>query len=201
MNRFAYRSLLAFAFAAGLVSCTIVPEPTPKDVYRLPPSTVDAADSQAIDTSLRIRTPATSGELASTRILVLRQGNRVNAYSASRWSAPAPILWRDHLREAFGNDGRIRRLSGDDKNVRTTWELNGVLRAFQSEYRNGEPRVVIEFDANLIDERTREIAATRKFRVRENLEGRQVPQVVNAFGRAADTTARQVIDWITHRLR
>lgn len=201
MKRFAYRGLLAFAFATGLVGCTIVPEPTPRDVYRLPPSTIDTADAPEIDSSLRIRTPTTSGELASTRILVLPQGSRISAYGGSRWSAPAPILWRDHLHEAFGNDGRIRRLSGNHDGVRATWELSGVLRAFQSEYRNGEPRVVIEFDANLIDERTREIAATRKFRVREKIEGRQVPQVVDAFGRAADTTARQVIDWITHRLR
>lgn len=201
MIRCARRMALTFAFAVALTGCALVPQSKPQDIYRLPPSSITASGGESVDKSLRILTPVASGQIASQRIVVLPAGHRISGYGGSRWSSPAPILWRDHLIEAFGNDGRIARLSGDNEDVRAAWELGGVLRAFQSEYSNGEPRVVIEFDANLVDERTRHIVASHEFVVSEPIAGKKVPQVVEAFGRAADAMSRRVIDWTMNRLQ
>lgn len=201
MIRWSHRLLLALTFAAALAGCALVPQSEPQDIYRLPPPTISASDAETVSKSLRILTPVASGQLASRRIVVLPHGNRISGYSGSRWSSPAPVLWRDHLLEAFGNDGRIGRLSGDNEDVRAAWELGGVLRAFQSEYSNGEPRVVIEFNAKLVHERTRHIVASHEFVVSEEIAGKEVPQVIEAFGRAADTMSRRVIDWTISRLQ
>lgn len=201
MNAFARTLAVALAFAAAGTGCAVLPDSTPEKVYRLPPPTLSAADGQVVNTSLRVATPAASGPLASPSIVVIPQGHRVSGYSDSRWSSAAPVLWRDHLVEAFGEDGRVRRISGDNLDARSAWELGGLLRAFQTEYRDGEPRVIIEYQAHLIDGRNGQIAASREFVVREPIDGTQVPQVVEAFGRAADRTARQVIDWAVIQLR
>lgn len=201
MNTFVRALLLAVAFATTGAGCAMLVDSAPESAYRLPASTLGAAEGQRIDTSLRIATPAASGALTSPSIVVVPEGHLVSGYGDSRWTTSAPALWRDHLVEAFGNDGRIPRLSGDNLDARTAWELAGVLRAFQTEYRDGEPHVVIEYKAHLLDARNGQIAASREFVVREPVHGAEVPQVVEAFGRAADATARQVIDWTVRQLR
>ncbi|MEX0607649.1 MAG: ABC-type transport auxiliary lipoprotein family protein, partial [Halofilum sp. (in: g-proteobacteria)] len=195
-----YRWLGLSVLITALSGCTVLPAPSPQDVYRLPPSTLSAADQGSVDQSLSILRPRASGALGSARIVVIPQDHRISAYGGSRWSATAPVLWRDYLLDAFRKDGHIDRLSGDNEDVRTDWELGGVLRSFHTEYREGEPHVVIEFDARLVDARSRQIAASRHFSVVQAVEGEQVPQVVEAFGRAADTMARQITDWTVQQL-
>lgn len=184
----------------ALNGCTLLSGSSDQDVYRLPPPTLTASDRPPIDASLRIVRPNASGALASARIVVIPQDHRISAYSGSRWSSPAPVLWRDYLLDAFRKDGRIDRLSGDSESVRADWELGGVLGSFHTEYKQGGPRVVIEFDARLIDRQSREIAASRHFVATQAVDGEQVPQVVEAFGRAADQMAKQITAWAVQQL-
>lgn len=184
----------------ALNGCTILPGPSDQDVYRLPPPTLTASDQGSVDVSLSILRPKASGALASPRIVVIPQDHRVSAYRGSRWSAPAPVLWRDYLLDAFQKDGRIDRLSGDSEGVRADWELGGMLRSFHTEYQQGGPRVMIEFDARLVDTQSREIVASRQFVVTQPIDGEQVTQVVEAFGRAADQMARQITAWTVQQL-
>lgn len=96
-----------------LTACSILPGPGSMDVYRLPPSSIAAAEEAAVDWGLRIARPSSDDLLGGTRIAVLPDGNRFSVYEGARWNLPAPELWRDHLLDAFHNDGRVRRLSSD----------------------------------------------------------------------------------------
>lgn len=154
-----------------------------------------------VDWGLRIARPSSDDLIGGTRIAVLPDGNRFSVYEGARWKLSAPELWRDHLLDAFHNDGRIRRLSSDGEMLGADFELGGMLRAFQVEYRGGEPEVVIRLDARLVDVRTRQILASRRFNVTEPVHNDQVPQVVEAFGRAGDRLAGRIVDWTVRESR
>lgn len=190
-----FKVLWLLALSVGLGACTVLPESPPQDVYRLPPSALSPAPGDVADVSLRVARPSASDMLSSTRIAVVPEGNRFSVYQDARWSSPVPTLWRNHLLDAFHKDGRIERLSSARENLRADVELGGILQAFQTEYAGGTPEVVIRFDAHLVDAGSKRILASRRFAVTEQVAGSQVPEVVEAFGRASDNLSRELIDW------
>lgn len=189
------RSALVAASLA-LTACSILPKADPLAVYRLPPLAAAAAHVSASSyRALRIATPTASRSIDSERILVLPEGDVVKSYAGVRWSDPAPQLLRDRLLDAFQADGRFPRLSGDNANIAAEVELNGALLAFQTEYRNGQPKVVIVYEARLVDTSTRQQLAARRFAVIEPVAGSKVPEVVSAFGSASVRLAGDVVAW------
>lgn len=194
-----------FALLAGallLGGCSALSQPEAVDTYLLPGGLFAAATATSSDdSSLRVTRPKAAGGLEGTRIAVLPQPDRLSFYKGARWSDAAPVLLRDRLIEALRASGGIARLSSDDDNLRAERELGGNLRAFQSEYRDGQPQVLIRFDAQLIDTRSRAILASRRFEVNQAVQGSAVPEVVDAFGRASDDLARQVGGWLLQQPR
>ncbi|MGE7993167.1 ABC-type transport auxiliary lipoprotein family protein [Pseudomonas sp. NPDC089554] len=188
--------LVALAATLGLASaCSILPQSTPVDIYRLPVNQ-PAGNAAPLDWSLRLNKPLASEALAGPRIAVIPQGDVLSSYQGARWSDPVPLLVRNRLLDGFQRDGRIQRLSADDSNLQADYELGGELQAFQSEYRAaGQVEVVIRYDARLVQGRSQRILASKRFEVRQPLSGNQVPTVVTGFGAASDQLARQVIDW------
>lgn len=186
--------------ALGLLlgGCSLLPKSEAPNVYLLPATPVAAAPHGAArPESLRIVTPQAERVLDSSHIAVLPQGNIITTYQAARWSDRAPRLLRNRLLDAFRTDGRFAALSSDDAQLQADLELTGDLRAFQSEYVQGAPVVVIRYDAQLVDGRSRKIVATHRFDIRQPVVGKNVPQVVTAFGLATDRLASQVIRWVT----
>jgi cholesterol transport system auxiliary component len=153
------------------------------------------APASRADWALRVVKPASSAVTDSPRILVLRDANQVNAYQAVRWSDPAPALWRNRLTAAFVDDGRISALSTDDAPAHADLELAGDLRSFQVEYQGAQPVVALRMDARLVRTGTRRIVASRSFVIMQPVNGSKVPEVVTAFGQAADALSSQVVDW------
>ncbi|PZP25551.1 ABC-type transport auxiliary lipoprotein family protein [Pseudomonas kuykendallii] len=191
------RSLALLAGALLLSGCSALSQPETVDTYLLPGGHfASAATPAGADGSLRVTRPKAAGGLEGTRIAVLPQPDRLSFYKGARWSDAAPVLLRDRLIEALRAGGGIARLSSDDDNLRADRELGGNLRAFQSEYQAGQPQVLIRFDAQLIDTRSRAILASRRFEVSQPVQGLAVPEVVDAFGRASDDLALQVSGWV-----
>lgn len=190
------------ATSLGLSACSILPKADPQTVYRLPTTMAAqatasrSADGGGISTrALRIATPYASRSLDSERILVLPEGDVIKSYAGARWSDSAPVLLRERLLEAFQSDGRFARVSGEQSNIAAALELSGSLLAFQSEYRNGRPTVVIVYEARLVDTATRQQLATRRFSVSQSVAGTQLPEVVSAFGQASDRLSADVVAW------
>ncbi len=177
-----------------LASCSILPKVQAPNVYLLPstPVRVDAKPT-VLQQSLRIATPNAARALDSTRIAVVPRDNVINVYEGARWSDRAPRLLRDRLLDAFRTDGRFPALSSDDTRLQADLELTGDLRAFQTEYVQGAPVVVVSYDAQLVQ--GNKIVAARRFDMRQPVAGKEVPQVVTAFGQATDQLAAQVIAW------
>jgi cholesterol transport system auxiliary component len=179
-----------------LSSCSILPKAETLDIYQLPPSSIArSAQAGSLPRALRIATPHSNQVTDSMRVLVRRQDNRISAYKGIRWSDPAPILLRDQLAEAFRTDGRFSSVSSGNNNLMADLELGGDLTAFQVEYKNGIPAVNIRFYATLVQSGRNRIVATRSFEIIEPVQGREISEVIAAFGRATDRLAAEVIDW------
>ncbi|MFC4764061.1 ABC-type transport auxiliary lipoprotein family protein [Dyella koreensis] len=184
--------VLSLAWLAG---CSVLPKAESPEIYRLPSTALPHAQAGAVNWSLRIDTPQADRSIDSARIAVLPRGDVVSVYQGARWSDRVPTLLRNRLLEAFRDDGRIAALSSDDMNLQADYALSGDLTAFQSEYRSGQPVIVVRYDARLVRNSGLRIVATHRFEISQPVSGTAVPQVVAAFGQASDTLANQIVGW------
>lgn len=191
--------LLAHLFAgtaiALLGACSVLPKTEPQQIYRLPATPLTHDAGAPVNWSLRIDTPQAERMIDSSRITVLPQGDEVSVYKGARWSDTATTLLRNRFVDAFRDNGRIAGLSSDETSLQADYALAGDLRAFQSVYENGQPVVVIRFDARLVKSNGLRIVASRRFDITQPVGGTTVPQVVAAFGQATDALASQLVSW------
>lgn len=189
--------VLAAVSAVLMVSaCSILPGGERLDVYVLPQSAEAPKAATPVPWALRVATPLAAGAISGSRIAVMPELSRISVYEGARWSEATPELIRNRLLEAFRVDGRVLQLSSDQAGLHADFELDGDLVAFQSEYRSATAiEVVIRFDARLIARQANRIVAVQRFETREPARGAAVPEVVEAFGRAADSFAAAVVAW------
>jgi cholesterol transport system auxiliary component len=194
--RWLVQGLSCAALAFALASCSILPPKQSPDIYVLPqPPATQASDAQPLPWQLRVDTPEAVGLLADNGIVVMPEPGRITVYTNARWSDNAPLLVRERLIDAFLDTHRLPAVTSEDDSMHADFVLAGDLRAFQSEYRNGSPVVVIRFDAQLRRGGSRNVLAARSFEVTATPSGVAVPQVVQAFGDACDQLSAQVVKW------
>lgn len=189
-----FRPLLGLLLSGLLGACSILPEREVIAVYRLPASPL-ASQAAAVDWALRVNKPYSNQLLDSTRIAVLPPGDQISTYQGVRWSDRAPLLLRDRLIDALRDDGRIPAVSSDDSRLHAELELSSDLRAFHSEYRDGQPLARIVLDARLVQSSSLRILSSQRFVIEQAAADPSVGAVVQAFGLAADQLARELVDW------
>lgn len=192
--------VLATALAAALLlaACTILPKREPVQVWQ--PPQAPAATTASADFSLRVDTPNTTGMLAQAGIVVWPAAGQVSTYKGARWSEAPALLLRGRLVDAF-MAARLPAVTTDDDHYASDFTLGGDLRAFQAEYRDGQPVVVVRYDAQLRRGGSRTLIATHSFTITEKPAGTQVPAIVAAFGAADDALAAAVVPWVLDTAR
>lgn len=175
--------------------CSLLPESAPLEVHTLPVGERTASTGGNVPWTLRVATPSAGAGLVGNRIAVMPEPNRLSVYQGVRWSDPVPALLRDRLIEAFRVDARVAAVASDQSALPTDLALEGDLGAFQSEYHDGAPLVRMRLDLRLVHRDSLKIVASRRFALSERVGGVAVPEVVRAFGRAADRLADEVVDW------
>ena len=196
MNTFARR----FAGWLGLIviltssSCSILPPNESPDVYILP-RTPATNTAPPLPWQLRVDTPEATGMLAGSGIVVMPEPGKITIYKGAQWNDPAPVLLRERLVDAFLATHRLPVVTSEVDSLSADFVLSGDLRAFQAEYRNGAPVVVIRFDAQLRRGGSRQVLAARSFEITAPPAGVAVPEVVQAFGQACDQLSAQVVEW------
>ena len=188
--------LAAPLLLALLTAYSILPKAESPHIYTLPaaPGARPAA-ATPVTWALRVATPNAPRALDNARIAVVPEANTITVYAGARWADSAPKLFRERLADAFRDGGRVAAISTDDSNLAADYELGGGLAAFQTEYTNGKPEVVVRYDAVLAATRKHQIVGSRRFEVREPVDGKEVPKVVEAFGRAMDKISGDVVRW------
>ncbi|MEQ6885799.1 ABC-type transport auxiliary lipoprotein family protein [Salicola sp. Rm-C-2C1-2] len=177
-------------------ACSVLPAPNHYELYRLPPSSLGEQTAMPGATSLQIQAPRADDLTSSNRVVVLREGQRLSAWSGIRWAAPAPELWRDQLLDAFHNTGAFHTLDFRDANLNADLALSGHLRAFLVDQTGATPRAVIRFDAQLLDRQEDGTRATRRFEVSEPLAENRPPAAARAMSTAIDRMAEQLLGWV-----
>lgn len=192
------RSMLCMVACAMalLTACSILPPNESPDVYVLPHAPAPAANNtQQLPWQLRVDTPEATGMLTGNGIVVMPEPGKITVYKGAQWNDPAPVLLRERLVDAFLASHRLPAVTTESDALSADFILGGDLRAFQSEYRNGAPVVVVRFDAQLRRGGSREVLAARSFEVTATPSGVAVPQVIQAFGQACDQLSAQVVEW------
>ena len=189
------RPFVLATLLGALSACTLLPEAEPIRVYLLPTTEASAGQQgEPLQQALRIHTPHASRILAGPRIAVVPDGSQISSYQGARWGDAAPTLLRDRLIEQFRRSGPVA-VSNEDSNLFAELELFSDLRAFQSEYVDGQPRVLVRLDAQLVSAVDQRILASRHFEIRQPSASPQLESVVDAFGQASDELSRQLQRW------
>jgi len=194
----AFRRIPAWLALALLASaCSVLPKSEALQVYRLPTALGERQESAAaVGWTLRLETPKSNYATSGVRIMVVPEDdNEINVYKGVRWSDPMPDLLRGHLLEAFRTDGRVKGISSEETSLYADYILGGNLTAFQTEYHDGAPQVVIRFDAYLADAFSRRLVTGRRFSVIRPLSSSAIEDAVKGFGQAADELSRSVVEW------
>ena len=177
-----------------LSACSVLPTAEPVDVYLLPAASQAVSASAPLPWTLRVTRPLTGATLAGRYILV-EEGGRLSSIKGARWSDPVPVLLRDRLLDGFRADGRIVGLSSDDKAVQADFELDSELRQFHSVNQGEQAEAVIRLDARLVRTGSQRIVASRRFEIRQPVDGRGAGPRVQALGVAADRLGSALVDW------
>lgn len=195
-----------FLAVLALSGCSVLPESETLVFYRLPSS--DSAMSTQLENRaarlpavLRVATPYGNRAVGSTRILVVPEPERISAYKGARWADAAPVILRDRLVESFREAGVFRSVVTDSDNLNADLELSSDLPRFQVVYQEGAPVVVITLDATISVPASSRIISSRRFHVEQAVQGKEVPEVVQAFGLAVDQLAAQLLDWTGEQTR
>lgn len=193
---FAMRTLAACACAGLLLAaCSVLPKREPVQIWQPVASPSAPAAVPAAHFSLRVDAPNTNGLLTQQGIVVMPAAGKVSTYAGARWSEAPAILVRDRLIDAF-MAAKLPAVTTDDDHYASDFTLGGDLRAFQSEYRDGQPVIVVRYDAQLRRGGSRHLLATHSFTITEKADGTQVPAIVAAFGVADDALASAVVPWV-----
>ncbi len=188
-----------------LSGCALLPASETLTFYRLPPSQLaapaDGHQSAPMPAVLRVATPGGNRAVDSSRILVVPEADRVSAYKGARWSDRAPVLLRDRLIESFRDAGLFRAVVTDSGNLGADLELSSDLSQFHVIYRSGSPVAVVVLEATLVEPASSRILAARRFYAEQAVQGKEVPEVVQAFGSAVDQLTVQLLDWSREQAR
>ena len=193
------RASAGILLLTALSGCSILPKTEPVAFYLLPIVQTPAGSintKPSLPLTVRIKQPDSSGLLAGNRIAVIPTDNQLSAYEGARWATSVPILFRDQVLDTWLASGRILHVLSDQHPLAADRELAGSLRAFQSEYINGQPTIVIQFDAQWIDPNSRTLLASRRFNISEPARNSDVPTIVAAFGVAQARLSQELLDWV-----
>ncbi|OXR49340.1 hypothetical protein PuT2_05870 [Pusillimonas sp. T2] len=219
MMRDRFLALFLMTLATGaLTACSVLPEQPPVTVYELPLLTASASSQnsnapsttpgtgalgrsssavQAELPSIRINTPASSPTLNGTRILVSQAPYQVMAYQGVRWYDAVPRLVRNHVSQAFKSKQQWQAVTTDDANVSARYQLGGELYAFQVDAASNPRRVLVHFDATLVDTFDNKVIASRSFALSRPVPNAEFDSVIETFGEATRQLGQDVAQWAT----
>ncbi len=194
---------LAVLVAAGvLAGCSILPSSEPQAVYALPPADTSLATQSAQHAvSLKVLTPGADRLTYSRRILVQPQHGEISAYKDVQWSDTPPAMVRDYVVDVLRHQAGVAEVSSDSSHVAADLELGTDLTTFRVIYEDDQPVVDIRMDAVLIDSASRRVVSGRRLQVKQAVDGKEVPEVVDAFGVAMAQTTEKLVPWVMDTLK
>ena len=179
---------------AALGGCSVIPKVNdPIPLYTL--SAVSAYEQSLPEVAwqLVVGTPVASADLNSTRIALTRAPGVVEYFAKGAWADYAPILLQDKLIESFEASNAILSVGRDAVGLRPDYVLQSDLRDFQAEYSGETPTAHLRLAAKLVRMPDRRIVANILTEQKVAAAGNSLPQIVDAFDRAAGQAFEEVV--------
>jgi len=188
------RHFALFGAGAALGGCGIIPRVNdPIPLYTLSAVTHFDRSLPKVDWQLVIGTPVASADLDTTRIALTRSPGVVEYFAKGAWADNAPILLQDKLIESFEASGAIVAVGRDAVGLRPDYVLQSELRDFQAEFTGGTPTAHVRLAGKLVRMPDRRIIASIAIEQKVAAAGGSLPEIVDAFDRAASEAFQEVV--------
>ncbi len=133
---------------------------------------------------------------ATTGLIYRRGGVDQNQYAFNRWADSPTRMLALLLTEALNRSGLYRAVLPPGTGLRADLRLEGMLFDFSLHLEADDPHAVAEARFLLVDGRTKQVLAGRRFRVSEPLERETPESGALALNRAANRLAAELIHWL-----
>lgn len=183
--------LLITLFTSG---CSVLPESTPNQLYRLPAPEIAPLDASPQPVALSVQPPKAGRLLGSDNIVVWPDGNQVSVYGDARWYDNAPAMLQSAWINAIQQSAVVSHVSADRQGA--DYQLTSELRDFHIVYNDGTPQAVMRVDFMLQDSASGERLATTQLQASQTADNEHVGAVVNALGIAAESVSQALIEWL-----
>ena len=182
---------------ALLGGCSVLPENTPSQLYRLPSPEL-AVIHRDVQGTLDIRAPSADRLLASDHIVVWPDAQQVSVYADARWHDNLPAMLKRQWQNAlYATRIALPAETGEQGiDARLVSELND----FHIAYQNGIPTAVIRAQFTLLDAKSDQRLASQQLSATQASEGEDVPAAVAALGMASEQLTHQLMQWLDRQL-
>jgi cholesterol transport system auxiliary component len=178
----------------ALAGCGVIPKVNdPVPLYTLSAVTQFGQTLPKVHWQLVVGTPVASADLDTTRIALTRSPGVIEYFAKGAWADNAPILLQDKLIESFEASGAIVAVGRDAVGLRPDYVLQSELRDFQAEFAGGAPTAHLRLAAKLVRMPDRRIVANIAIEQKVAAAGGALPQIVDAFDRAASQAFEEVV--------
>jgi cholesterol transport system auxiliary component len=188
------RRLFILAGGVALGGCGVIPRVNnPVPLYTLSAVTQFDRSLPKVDWQLVVGTPVASADLDTTRIALTRSPGVIEYFAKGAWADYAPILLQDKLIESFEASNAIVSVGRDAVGLRPDYVLQSDLRDFQAEFSGATPTAHLRLAAKLVRMPDRRIVANILTEQKVAAAGNSLPQIVDAFDRAAGQAFEDVV--------
>ncbi|NOL51255.1 ABC-type transport auxiliary lipoprotein family protein [Pelistega suis] len=177
-----------------LSACSILPNNPPLETYRLAPSQVQV-QVRPSKLSLSIPEPYANRVIAHQRLAVITDNNEVLAYDGVRWEDVAHKVFRNRLVEDFQRANSYKTILINDEQINVDRSLRLDVQAYQLQYKQGRPSVVIAVNATLVNRRTGDVIASRHFHAEQETDSAQLSAILPVFSQLNDQVNTALIQW------
>ena len=192
------RIILAMVAALALSSCSMLAGKHEELAIYAPALTHTAAKPATTSGSwqLAVFEPRAIGPLDSNRIAVMPAAGQIETYKGVRWRDRAPIMIQQLMLQLFQELPGPAGAGLASGMLRADFSLHTDLQDFQADYRGAQtPTVVVRLAAQLVDNSTNRVVASRVFSAEESTSSGNVSAVFSAFQSALNELLPNLIDW------
>ncbi len=192
--------IIAVTSALGLSGCfNVLPEPDPANsIYRLT-SNIQKAGFNVRAPIVRIETPSADRLVATRRIVVSPDANRMAVAGGAEWADSLPKLVQKSMLDILASKpevtGIIPRVG-----AKADYRVHINIDNFEARFDNGSeaaPMIIVAYTASFAKSGSRDLLGTKQFTTTQRSSGINVSQIVSAMNAANNDTLSKMSDWIT----
>jgi cholesterol transport system auxiliary component len=158
-----------------------------QQTYVITPADATIAGAPQLDVDLAVSQPSSAPGLNTDRILLLREGRRLDYYAKAQWGAQAPRVMQYFVIAALQAQNLFRSVTSDDVRTTAPYVLDVELRDFQAEYSAAgvPPTVRVTIVASLMRVHDRSLIAVVPVTETATASQDRMGPIVAAFESAA----------------